>query len=105
MTFAAQMEKDLDVFFNVDEFAGIATYTPAGGTSISINICLDEYDPGISDIAPGDEMLILVKSSEVVPKRGDTFIIAGDTWYFLEVLNSDFDVLKLKLSRSEIRRM
>jgi len=105
-TLADQITSDLTGFFNEDEFAEAATYTPDGGDATSITISRDDQDPGImSDAAPGDELIILVRSSQVDPGRGDTFVIAGNTWYLLESLGIVHGVLKLKISRSGTRRV
>ena len=105
VTFVEQAVADLPVFFNSDEFGEVVTYMPAGDSGTSITICRNEDDPGMSDLASTDEMLILIKSAEINPKRGDTFIISGDTWYLKQVLSKDSGILKLKLCKSDIRRV
>jgi len=109
MTLKTDTISDLATFFNTDEFAETITYTPSGGTAISITAIREEMDPSImSEAPPGDSIILLVKSADVSnPQRGDSFIINNETWYLIRNLGggSPADVWKLEISRSDKRRL
>ncbi|MFA5387209.1 MAG: hypothetical protein WC322_02325 [Candidatus Paceibacterota bacterium] len=110
MTLKADMLTDLDdVFFDTDEFAYSATYTPSGGEAATITYIEEETDPAImEDIPPGDAKIIIIKASDVSsPERGDTVTIGSDTWYLVRNLGggSAAGTWRLVLTRSERRRL
>jgi len=87
MTFFEQIESDLGaVFFNVDEFAVSATFTPAGGsTGTDVKVILDHdalvqlegYETGVTTLGT----VIEARYSDVgKPKSGGTFVIDGTTY-------------------------
>jgi hypothetical protein len=81
--FENQLIADLSaVFFNAAEFAVAATYTPKGGLATPITICFAEEDlAATTPQPPGDEMVILVRYSEVAtPLQGDKFTIRSVGW-------------------------
>lgn len=89
MTLATDITSDLDdVFYNTDEFATAATYTPSGGSAVSVSVIKVEANPAIMDPPPPDDTLIIrVRESEVAsPARGDSFVIDSTTYYLLENL-------------------
>jgi hypothetical protein len=105
MAFKSQIESDLSVFFNTDEFAYEATYTPAGsGTSQPVDYIDESEDPGIMEnIVPGDEKVILIQAEGVTPARGDVFLIDSENWKLTQVLSKSAGTFRVKLSRSEWR--
>ena len=110
MTLKADMLTDLDdVFFDTDESAEAAAYTPSGGEAVSISIIPDEQDPSImSDAPPGDEIIVCVKVSDVSnPQRGDTLTLESETWYLVRNLGggSSDGTWRLLFSRSDKRRV
>jgi len=89
MSFKTQLTSDLAVFYNSEEFADEVTYTPSGEAGYSINIIIEVSDESLQDPAsPQDEMIILVRESDVAAPnvRGDTLTIDSETWYVIENL-------------------
>jgi len=110
MTFKDQLAADLaSVFFNTDEFAEAATYTPSGGAAKTIGMIPDDEVPATQSPAPAnDSMTILVMASEVTdPGYGDTYLIDGVTLYHQEIVSggSHGGVYKIRLSRSSWREI
>lgn len=107
MTFKTQLAADLDtVFFNADEFADAATYTPHSGAAQPVTLVRSEEDQSLTDPeAPGDSMIVLARVSEITtPARGDIFMIAGETWYFTELVGGSAEgIWHIKVSRSARR--
>ena len=89
MTLATDIASDLsEVFYDTDEFAMSATYTPSGGSAAAVSVIKEEANPAIMDPPPpGDTLIIRAMASEVAdPARGDTFVIDSETYYLLENL-------------------
>jgi hypothetical protein len=87
--FETMLAADLSsVFFNAAEFAVAATYTPKGGLATPITICFADEDlASTTPQPPGDEMVILVRYSEVAaPLQGDKFTIRSVDWNLKGVL-------------------
>jgi len=108
MTLKADILTDLDdVFYDTDEFAETATYTPSGGAAVPVTIIPEEMDPSImSDAPPGDERIIRVKTSDVSnPQRGDAFVIDTETWYLKANLGINGGETRLSLTRSDKRQI
>jgi hypothetical protein len=110
MTFQSQLATDLTgVFFNADEFAESAAYTPNGGAATTINVILAEEDPAIqSPTPPGDTMIVLAKYADIAtPAKGDTFTINAETWYFVGITagGAGEGVWHIRVSRSARRRL
>jgi len=107
MTLKADILTDIDdVFYDIDEFAEVVSYTASGEDAASVTIIREEQDPSImSDAPPGDEMIIRVKTSEVAdPQRGDTFVIDTETWYLKANLGINGGDARLSLTRSGWRQ-
>ena len=84
-TLADLLTSDLDLFFNTNEFAVGAVFTPAGGLSRTIPVLFDKEYAAIQGVA-SYQVTITCKSTDVVgAARGDTFAIAGTTWYMKDV--------------------
>lgn len=80
MTLAADIITDLGAFFNSDEFAVSATYTPAGGTAATIKVLLDKEDGALLGME-GTRLTCLAKTADVsAAKPKDTIVIAGTTY-------------------------
>lgn len=110
MTLKTQIAADIPVvFFNTDEFAESATYTPYGGAGVSINVVVTEEDPALQSPAPpGDTIIVLAKYSDIAtPARGDTFTIASVTWYFVEIVAGGRaeGIWHIRVSRSARRKL
>ena len=89
---------ELDGVF-ADGLFDLVTYND--GTSSSDIEAVVDYGFGGSDSAVMDQAIILVKKSQVPsPGRGDTFVIDSETWYLLENMDKEAELLKLKISRS-----
>lgn len=106
--FRDMLAADLDaVFFNVNEFAELITYTPNGGAAKYINIVPAAEDlAGQTPAPPGDTMVIMAKYSDIAsPGRGDTFILNTVTWYFVELVGGGRmeGVWHIRISRSARR--
>ncbi len=87
--FKDQLTSDLDVFFNTDEFAEAVTYTPSGGSAVSISAIVDRADGsrregGLSSLQY--EAMIQVKASDLVarPKYRDKVTIDGIDYVVME---------------------
>jgi len=105
MTLKTDILTDRDVFFNTNEFADTAIYTPPGGSAEPITIVKEDQDPGIMpDIPPGDEMIISVSALDN-PLQGGVVEIDSVTWYLLGILGTDRGVMRLQLTRSERRQI
>lgn len=77
-TFAEQMASDLDVLFDLDEFAETVTYSD-GTTSSDVPAIVD-YEPPAQNADAG--IRIMVKKSDVAaPGYRHSFTIGGDVWY------------------------
>ncbi len=79
MTFKTQLDIDMDVFFNGDEFAMQATYN---GTAVDIILDSTMYQstslPGV--VVPG--MTVSVRQDQVATcKQGDKLVVDGVTYY------------------------
>jgi hypothetical protein len=102
----AQLENDLSIFFNMDDFAEEIIYMPTGGTAISIDamVIRDEkfYEPYIRGVHVGT-MKLYVKSSDMPkPRYGDAFEIDGEIWVYhpaRDLMYVDDHVLHLALER------
>ena len=89
-TFKEQMAEDLvSVFYNTDEFAYPAVYTPAAGDTVSCNILVDHdvliqadgYDIGMATL--GTTITAMVDDVGTV-SRGDTFTMETGQVYTVQ---------------------
>lgn len=88
--FETMLAADLSsVFFNAAEFAVAATHTPKGGLAAPITICFADEDlAATTPQPPGDEIVILVRYSEVAtPLQGDKFTIRTVDWNLKSVIS------------------
>ena len=91
MTLAADILTDLASFFNTDEFAVSATYTPAGGVATTIKVIWDKMD-GAALGMDGTRITCLAKTSDVsAAKPKDTIVIGGTTYKIKEPPNHTTD--------------
>lgn len=82
-TLKHQMLDDLSAFFNTDEFAASATYTPAGGAATAIKVLFDKED-GAAFGMEGTRLSCLAKTTDVsAAKPKDTMVIGGVTYKIL----------------------
>ena len=108
MTFKEQLTTDLSVFFNTDEFAETITYTPSGGSPVSIPAIINRDAPLQEPYIRGENTAIseiMVKTSDVSnPQYGDTFTFDSETWGFDPengVTGKGTNVLTIALIRSD----
>lgn len=99
MTFAAQLDTDLDVFFNTSEHAQSVTYNSATISAIVT------YGEELGDIGGGKRVdaTLFVKAEDVAsPDYRDTVVIDSVTFRVQNRLSGyDGRVWKLELSRAE----
>ena len=90
MTFKEQMAKDLNqVFFNTEEFADKAVYTPVSGDPVSCDVVVnhdaliqaDGYDLSMATL--GTTVTAMVADVGTV-NRGDIFTMADSTVYTVQ---------------------
>lgn len=111
MTLKAQMLVDVEsVFFNTDEFAADATYTPRDGDAVLITIMKESSDQTImvGYNPASDSMVINVMASEVpTPQRGDVFVVDSESWYLVKNLSGGEQegVFTIEVSRSDKRQV
>jgi hypothetical protein len=79
---------DLSTFFNTSDFATAATYTPAGGDPVSINVIFDDSKIDIDPITGQNINLdptVLCKKSDVSTiKPNDAFTIGSVSFKVLK---------------------
>lgn len=104
-TFKEQMESDLAVFFNTEEFGQAAIFSPAVGAQKDCTIVLEAGDglemTAIGD-TPGAVGRISAKVSEVeTPDPGDYFTITEtlEAWRVVRVVRRDSQVVTLEVAR------
>jgi len=99
MTLKAQIESDLPVFFNTDEFASSVVYNGNTGTGIlTKQQDLAQSETGQSQFAT----LTIRKSFVADPTIYDTIVVDGITWRVNTVLKSD-DYASTLMIEAEIR--
>jgi len=94
MTLKTQMTADLPAFFNTDEFADDATYTPQDGSAASAITAILELEATIEDrdwqTTRARTGIIRLQVSDIAsPKQQDTVTIGTDTWVIQAILNGD----------------
>lgn len=106
----AQLENDLDTFFNPDDFAQEIIYTGMGQTGVSIDaiVIRDKrfYEPYVRGLGIGT-LKLYVKSTDMPnPQYGDAFEIDGETWVYHpqnDLMYVDNHVLHLSLERELVK--
>ena len=100
------MIEETDIWFNTDDFAQAAVYTPSGGSRKSINVVFDE--PG-AEVFVGDQQVIttdpsaLCKTSDVEDAaQGDTLKIGGTTYYITKNLPMGDGTSRVMLSKDAL---
>lgn len=87
MTLAADLTTDLSIFFNDDEFAVEATYTPGVGSAVKFNVLLDDIYSGSSPFEAEVDTTrpqALAKTSDVSGYAiGTALSISGTTYYII----------------------
>ena len=89
MTFKSQLTTDMAVFYNSDEFADAAVYSPVSGDDVPCNVIVDHdvliqadgYDATVATL--GTTVTALVSDVGTL-RRGDTFTLADDTVYTVQ---------------------
>jgi hypothetical protein len=95
MTFKEQMAADLStVFFNTDDFAESAIYTPVSGAAVACSVLIDhniELQPsGLDSQVSVTATVIESMVSEVgIPVVGATFTIGSTEYEIRELLEND----------------
>ena len=100
------MIEETDIWFNPDDFAQAAVYTPSGGSRKSIYVVFDE--PGV-EVYVGDQQVIttdpsaLCKTSDVENSaQGDTLKIGSTTYYITKNLPMGDETTRLMLSKDSV---
>ncbi len=100
----AALTDDLDTIFSTDDFAIDVTFTPAGGSAVTINGIFDDEDV---EVEQGDEMVIIHQTKLTCPKsyvlgvaNGDA-ITANSVAYTVRFIKDDgWDVYELFLEKN-----
>lgn len=92
-TFLEQMETDLAVFFNAEEFGRSAIYKPLEGAALNVVAILEGIDLSQAQafgINPAGVSTITVRASEVAaPKVHDVVTVDGSDWTVSEVIRKE----------------
>lgn len=95
--------EDLDQFFDIDEFASSATYTPAGGSAKTVPVIYQKEQRLITD--DGAQYVdqapsALCKSADVVGvRKGDALEVNGIVYTIHAYPDDGHGVITLELSR------
>ena len=89
MTFKSQIVTDMAAFFNSDEFADAAVYSPVTGDDVPCNVIIDHdvliqadgYDASVATL--GTTITALVDDVGTI-SRGDTFTLESGTVYTVQ---------------------
>ncbi len=103
-TFKDALADDLSAFFNMDEFAEEATYTPSGGVAIVVGAIVEpEQDQVMTSGRTGKIGVLFVRASEVpFPTYRDSVTVDGTVWRVIQVPGSaEEGVWKLGIQRDE----
>jgi len=94
-SFKEQIQEDLNIFLNPEEFGDRAVYTPVTGTAVTCTILIDydvllqpdNYDAQVTTT----ETTITAQCEDVgIPQRGSTFqLVGGDTFTVANVIDND----------------
>ncbi|MBF0410931.1 MAG: hypothetical protein HQM10_26535 [Candidatus Riflebacteria bacterium] len=106
VTFREQLELDLEVVFNPDEFAENAVYQPLTGDSKPVVVIIERGN-SLQDMArgnmPASVGTVKMKKSEISTPKTHEKIIAGSSgdeeWELLDEISSDF----LTISMSAVK--
>jgi hypothetical protein len=85
MTFKTQIAEDMAVFYNSDEFADTAVYSPVTGADVTTEVIVDHdvliqadgYDASVATL--GTTVTAMVADVGTVV-RGDTFAVGSTTY-------------------------
>ncbi len=84
---AVEDDETLATFFDVDDFAVAATFTPASGPPVGVTVVLDEpqeiHGLGLAGVAQANRRVIL-RSGEVADPTGGSITISGTTFRVVE---------------------
>lgn len=104
MSLADEMANDLEnVFFNIDDFAVLCTYSPVGGTSYPVHVIFDKAFSSVNmegtiPVASTSPMAKLRESElQAAPAPGDMLIISGNSYRILEPEPDGHGIMVLRL--------
>ncbi len=110
-TFQEQMELDLDVFINPDEFGIPAVYNPVIDDSaifepVSCNVIIDHdviLQPSDFDaqVVETGTTLEAIYSVVAVPQKGSTFVADGKVYTVQRVQDNDKALIKMVVTEKE----
>ena len=103
MTLKTQIEDDLDIFLNTDEFAETISYN---GSSISAIFSSKKNLDNDTEVKGGDtsmaKAILIVKVSDIAsPAYRDTVIRSNVTWKIRDIEFGDGYIWKLNIYRDE----
>jgi hypothetical protein len=104
MTFKTQIADDLkNVFFNADEFADLATFTPTTGAAKVVSVIIDKsvdlQPAGFSSAVVAQSITIEAILAELgkEPDRDETFTVSGTVYTVLSVVENDGYTVKVQV--------
>jgi hypothetical protein len=98
MTFATDINSDLSVFFNTDEFAEEVTYA---GTDINALIYYGERLDERSGALVSTCTLSIQVSDVTTPAYRDTVVIGSATWTVTKINNGDANIWEITAEKDE----
>ena len=90
-----EVEADLGIFFNSNDFGTTATYTPNGGSASTITVLFDKpfnsvpLDTGDGDIE-SNTPTVLCKTSDVASVAHGDVLVVNSTTYSVVGVQADF---------------
>jgi hypothetical protein len=107
MSLLDQIDDDLtNVFFNTDDFAKAAIWTPSGGSAADIVVIFDDEYTG-TNLGTGEldtaSPQVRIKSSTVTSiTPGDSIVVDSTTYYVLSVQPDGTGVTLVTLSKKQV---
>ena len=99
-----ETEVERAIFFDIEGFGSTATYTPSGGSPVSVNgIYEDDYeqiDAGGSFGVAGSSPMFQCSTSDVAnAAEGDSLVVGGVTYIVRVVMEDGTGVTMLQLEK------
>lgn len=103
MSLADEMQNDMQVFFNTEDFADVVMYYPASGSPYSIPGIFDAAYESVNmeatiPVASTTPMLRLQETAMILPPaNGDQVVIRGKRYSVIEPEPDGVGIMKLRL--------